>query len=98
MVKSKYSNDFLFGNNIVSCKWCDYKRDFKAGDSTCSLRSHLENHHKDRLELLSKVAEEKTKAISAAKLAVGDLRKRISQESLEKQLYVHHNTLLLGFD
>jgi hypothetical protein len=35
---------------------------------------------------------------SAAKLAVGDLRKSLSQETLEKQLFVHHNTLLLGFD
>jgi hypothetical protein len=33
MVKSKYSNDFNFGNGIVSCMWCDYKREFKATDS-----------------------------------------------------------------
>jgi hypothetical protein len=58
MVKSKFSNDFNFGNGIVSCKWCDYKREFKAQESTntLTLRSHLENHHKDRLQLISKMA------------------------------------------
>jgi len=61
MVKSKYSNDFTFGNGIASCKWCDYKREFKAQESTNKLRSHLENHHKERLELLSNLAAEKTK-------------------------------------
>jgi hypothetical protein len=43
-------------------------------------------------------SSESERLFSAAKLAVGDLRKSLSQERLEKQLYVHHNTLLLGFD
>jgi hypothetical protein len=43
-------------------------------------------------------SSESERLFSAAKLAVGNLRKRISQERLEKQLYIHHNTLLLGFD
>jgi hypothetical protein len=49
MVKSKYSNDFNFGSNVASCKWCDYTREYRAGEST----NTLENHHKDRFELIS---------------------------------------------
>ena len=43
-------------------------------------------------------SSESERLFSTAKLAVGDLRTRILQENLEKQLFVHHNTLILGFE
>jgi hypothetical protein len=41
---------------------------------------------------------ESERLFSSAKLCVGDLRTRISQENLEKQLFIKHNTMILGFD
>jgi hypothetical protein len=59
MVKSKYANDFDFVNKLATCKWCAYKTNFNPGDPTTILRSHLANHHKERLELISQSDQQK---------------------------------------
>ena len=41
---------------------------------------------------------ESERLFSSAKLAIGDLRTQMSAENLEKQLFIHHNTLILGFE
>jgi hypothetical protein len=46
-------------------KWCDYKRDFKAVDSTNTLRDYapifnIIIHHKDRFAAVSIAADERT--------------------------------------
>ena len=56
---------------------------------------HLKNL---AMKILSAPAtsSESERLFSTAKLA-SDLRTRILQENLEKQLFVHHNTPILGF-
>jgi hypothetical protein len=41
---------------------------------------------------------ESERLFSTAKLAIGDLRTSISADNLEKQLFIKHNTMILGFD